>query len=361
VSQTFKLVFKGTDPVIAGDNCVDCPLGVDPSQWPLAVDYDATEKAAKKDKVHPGGTVKVFGSFCWGTEYERAELYMLPKNQPAPTSLKGKSIEEAQQAQQTLIRDGLKGKAIDGGDTFVEFDVPDTTKFLSGKGKTMTARLIVVDSFVKRTSPVLEGRILTLAAEEKPLNLLLIGGLTFGGVVLILLVVSLFRGGSAKSRRRAGATAPAPPRPVVGGPGPAPAPAPALAPVFGAPPGGPPVGYGMAPGPAPGYGAPPAGPPPAMARNATLQSAVGVYGIPEGREMKVGRDPGLCDICLTEPRISGMHATVKLEGGQLFVRDEGSNNGTAVGGARIQSFGWVPVPPGGTVKFGPIEFSVRFE
>ena len=360
VSQTFKLVFKNTDPVITGDNCVDCPLGVDPTQWPLAIDYEATEKAAKKDRVHPGGSVKIFGSFCWGTSYERAELYLLPKNQPAPTSLKGKSIDEAQQAQQTLIRDGLKGKAVDGGDNFVEFDVPDTTKFLAGKGKSMTARLIVVDSFVKRTSPVLEERILTLAAEDKPLNLLLIGGLTFGGVILVLLVVSLLRGGGgAKSRRRGGGTAPAPPRPVVGGMGPAPAPSPGFgAPVPGAPlPGGAPPAYGAGP-PMPGPGGHPG---PGVPRNATLQSALGVYHVSEGRETKVGRDPGLCDICLSEPRISGMHATLKLEGGQLFVRDEGSNNGTAVGGVRIQSFGWVPVPAGGTVKFGPIEFTVRFE
>jgi hypothetical protein len=235
----------------------------------------------------------------------------------------------------------------------------------------------VVDSFVKRTSPVLEERILTLAAEEKPLNLLLIGGLSFGGVVLVLLVVSLFRGGGAKSRRRGGGSAPAAPRPVGPAPAPAPAPGPAPAPTPGFAPG--PAYGGPAPAPGgvvgpPGYGAPPAAgygaapvpafgaaPAPGGVRSAVLQSNVGVYTLAEGREMKVGRDPGLCDICLTEPRISGMHATLKLEGGQLFVRDEGSNNGTSVGGVRVQSFGWVPVPAGGTVKFGPIEFAVRFE
>jgi pSer/pThr/pTyr-binding forkhead associated (FHA) protein len=81
----------------------------------------------------------------------------------------------------------------------------------------------------------------------------------------------------------------------------------------------------------------------------------------EGREMKVGRDPGLCDIVLTEPRISGMHASVKLEAGQLLVRDEGSNNGTYIAGARVQPHAWQPVGAGGALRFGPIEFNVRFE
>ena len=80
-----------------------------------------------------------------------------------------------------------------------------------------------------------------------------------------------------------------------------------------------------------------------------------------GRELKVGRDPGLCDIHLTEPRISGMHASLKFEGGQLLVRDEGSNNGTYVSGGQIQSYGWVPLAPGATVRFGPIEFTVQLE
>jgi pSer/pThr/pTyr-binding forkhead associated (FHA) protein len=52
---------------------------------------------------------------------------------------------------------------------------------------------------------------------------------------------------------------------------------------------------------------------------------------------------------------------VKLEGGQLLVRDEGSNNGTYVGGQKIQPHVWTPVPPGGMIRFGPVEFSTRLE
>jgi pSer/pThr/pTyr-binding forkhead associated (FHA) protein len=97
------------------------------------------------------------------------------------------------------------------------------------------------------------------------------------------------------------------------------------------------------------------------ARQATLQGTPGIYPVAEGRELKVGRDPGACDICLTEPRVSGLHASLKFEGGQLFVRDEGSNNGTYLNGARVQSYAWLPVAPGAQLKFGPIEFAVRFE
>ena len=98
-----------------------------------------------------------------------------------------------------------------------------------------------------------------------------------------------------------------------------------------------------------------------MARQATLHGTPGVYPVGEGRELKVGRDPGVCDICLTEPRVSGLHASVKFEAGQLQVRDEGSNNGTYLNGARLSSYVWQPVPPGGQVRFGPIEFTVRVE
>ena len=98
--------------------------------------------------------------------------------------------------------------------------------------------------------------------------------------------------------------------------------------------------------------------------NSVMPRAVanpGTYPVAPGRELKIGRDPGLCDVCLTEPRISGLHATCKFEAGQLMVRDEGSNNGTFVAGGRIQSYAWVAVPSGSAIRFGPIEFTVRLE
>jgi len=238
ITQTFKLAFKNTNPAISGDNFVNVPVGIDPSTWPLDVDVEATMKHAKRNRVHPGGTVKIFGNFCWGSDAKRAQLYMIPKNQPAPASLKGSSLDDAKDAQRKLTQSNMVGKSVAAGDTFVEFEAPDTTKFLSGTDKKMTARIVVLDSRGYRTSAITSDKILTLPAEEKPLNLLLIGGLTFGGVVLLLLVVQIFRGGG---KRRRGGGPPAAPAPVVAGPGP---------PMVGGPPQGggyPPQGGGYPP------------------------------------------------------------------------------------------------------------------
>jgi pSer/pThr/pTyr-binding forkhead associated (FHA) protein len=59
--------------------------------------------------------------------------------------------------------------------------------------------------------------------------------------------------------------------------------------------------------------------------------------------------------------VSSFHATVKLEGGHLFVRDENSNNGTFIQGVRISASQWAPVPHGGSLRFGPDAFTVRLE
>jgi pSer/pThr/pTyr-binding forkhead associated (FHA) protein len=124
--------------------------------------------------------------------------------------------------------------------------------------------------------------------------------------------------------------------------------------------------YGAAPG-APGFGNSPASPPPnpygapVYASRATLQGAAGVFSVNPGMELKAGRDASQCGILLQEPRVSGVHASVKIEGGQLLVRDEQSNNGTHVNGARIPPGVWAPVPNGSLLRFGPVEFSVRIE
>jgi hypothetical protein len=99
----------------------------------------------------------------------------------------------------------------------------------------------------------------------------------------------------------------------------------------------------------------------AEATGATILGAAGQFAIRRGVEVRVGRDPAECPIILGEPRVSGVHATLKFEDGQLMVRDEGSNNGTYVNGARIAPSVWTVVPSGGVLRFGPVEFTVRFE
>ncbi|WP_437801507.1 FHA domain-containing protein [Sorangium sp. So ce693] len=345
ITQTFKLAFINTDPPIAGDATFqNVPVGIDPTAWPLDIDRDATDRAAKKTPIYPGGTVKIFGNFCWGGNAQRAEIYMVPKNQAAPQSLQGGNIEDAKKAQRTLIEGGMRGKAVSAGDSVVEFELPDTDKFLVGKGDQTTARLIIYDNQARRTSAVTADKILTLKAKEAPLPYLLIGGVTFGGVVIVLLLVSIFRGGG---KRRGGTVAAAPPRPIVAGSGPPPPYAPAPPPPgdFG--------GYGG--------GGPMMGPPMGGVSRATLSGPAGIFTVHPGAEVRAGRDGASCLIALSEPRVSGTHASVKLEAGQLFVRDENSNNGTYVNGQRIAAAVWTLVPPGASLRFGPVEFSVRLE
>jgi pSer/pThr/pTyr-binding forkhead associated (FHA) protein len=89
--------------------------------------------------------------------------------------------------------------------------------------------------------------------------------------------------------------------------------------------------------------------------------AAGQFAIRAGVDVRVGRDPAQCPITLAEPRVSGVHATLKFENGGLVVRDEGSNNGTYVNGLRIAANVWTPVPSGSPLKFGPVEFTARVE
>jgi hypothetical protein len=102
-------------------------------------------------------------------------------------------------------------------------------------------------------------------------------------------------------------------------------------------------------------------PPAAPASRATIVGPLGQFPILPGAEVRVGRDPALCAVALAEPRISGVHSTLKFEAANLWVRDERSNNGTYVAGERIQPGAWTVVPSGRALRFGPVEFDVRLE
>lgn len=341
IQQTFNLVFKNTELTIAGDGSyTNVPVGIDPTAWPLDIDVQRTEDAAEKNPLYPGGKVTIYGNFCWGTKKERAELYLLPKNQEVPTTLENGTVDDAKNAQKTLIDQGLRGTVLDANDDFVTFELPDKEKFLAGKAENFSARVVVHDSLSKRTSAVTKEKILTLKAQQKPLPYLFIGLGAFGGLVLILLLVAAFRSGGRKRGGGGGSAAAAPP-PRVGGGAPPPAPAP------------------MAPMPAPMPMAAPPGP--AFVQRATLSGAAGIFTVLPGVEMKAGRDGAMCQILLTEPRVSGTHSTLKIEGGQLYLRDDNSNNGTHLNGQRLPGGVWTPVPNGAAIRFGPIEFNVSLE
>ncbi len=112
----------------------------------------------------------------------------------------------------------------------------------------------------------------------------------------------------------------------------------------------------FAPGAAPPGGAPAGGP-----TRATLQSPAGVFTVMAGTEVHAGRDPAQCVVLLAEARVSGVHATMKLENGQFFVRDDNSNNGTFVNAVQIGPGVWTPVPQGSVLRFGPVELTLHLD
>lgn len=99
----------------------------------------------------------------------------------------------------------------------------------------------------------------------------------------------------------------------------------------------------------------------AIPTSATIVGAAGQFAIKSGSEVRVGRDPATCPITLTDPKVSGNHATLKFENGGLLVRDDGSNNGTYIDGARIPAQTWTPVSPNVRIRFGPVEFVVKID
>ncbi|MGH7435730.1 MAG: FHA domain-containing protein, partial [Polyangiaceae bacterium] len=420
VDQTFNLVFDNVKPAIAPDGTFkDVPIGIDPSQWPLALDMAKTTQAAQSNPLYPGGQFTVYGNFCWAGDKTRAESYFVPAG-TAPPKGNAHDIAAAQQAMQQLQAQHMLGTAVAAGDGYVTFNVPDNDQIMNGTGDNAVAHLVVYDNKAHRASALDATSVLTLKVVKKPISVTLIAGVAGLLVVIILLVLVLLRGGGG-GKRQGGAPPAAP-----SGPGYGPPPGGG----YGAPPqgyGGPPQSYGgqsYGEPPAGGYGASPllspatspaapitaaimgrvpaggteaipanAAPPvtavsaagvgggvvqiqcPACGMNtmatpgqtsfcfscgqvlpgsasgppsARLRGTAGEFTVPSGPEVRVGRDPSACSILLGEPRVSGVHATLKLEAGRLLVRDETSNNGTWISNERIVPGTWTPLPSGAT-------------
>jgi hypothetical protein len=317
ITQSFKLVFNNVNPPILGDTTFeDVPIGIDPTTWPLDVDAEQT-KAQIGDGLYPGGKFKVYGDFCWGGDKNRAEVYFLPTGSTPPADLKTADLESARRAQKQLIAQGMRGTAVEAADAFVEFEAPSSDKLIQGSGPRAVARLIVVDNKAARTSGVTGDTILELKATTAPFPLVWALGGLFGLTVLALLVVVLLRGGGRKG--------PAKTRPSAQGPGAAPAPR------------------------------------AHSASQATLQGAAGVFTVAAGSEVRAGRDDSKCVVLLNDPGVSGVHATLKVEGGQLWIRDERSNNGTFVDETRIPPGTWTALNPGSQLRFGPVAFGIRLD
>jgi len=318
ITQSFKLVFNNTNPPIVGDTTFeDVPIGIDPTTWPLDVDRAQTT-AQLGGGVYPGGRFKVYGDFCWGGDKSRAEVYFLPAGSSPPADLKTTDLEAARRAQKQLIGQGMRGTAIEAADAFVEFEAPDSDKIIHGSGARGVTRLVVFDNKASRTSGVTADTILELKATTAPFPLMWALAGSFGVTVVALLLVVLFRG---NGRRRPAVTAASPKAPVVG----------SLAPQ------------------------------PKRAQQATLQGPAGVFSVSGGTEVRAGRDEAKCVVLLNDPSVSGVHASLKIESGQLWVRDERSNNGTFVDEVRLAPGTWTALQSGARLEFGPVGFNVLLE
>jgi hypothetical protein len=324
ITQSFKLVFNNVNPPIVGDTTFEnVPIGIDPTTWPLDVDRAQTT-AQIGEGVYPGGRFKVFGDFCWGGDKNRAEVYFLPAGSTPPSDLKTTDLESARKAQKNLIGQGMRGTAIETADAFVEFEAPDADKIIHGAGARGVARLVVFDNKASRTSGVTADSILELKATTAPFPLMWALGGAFAVTVIALLLVVLLRG---NGKRRSAPGGSAPKAPLV-----------------------PPYGGGAPPGPGP-----------STVHQATLQGAAGVFSVSGGTEVRAGRDESKCVVLLEDPSVSGVHASLKIEGGQFWVRDERSNNGTFVDDNRLAPGAWTALKSGSRLRFGPVNFSVRLE
>ncbi len=243
VDQTFDLEFAGTNPPIKGDNTfANVPIGVDPTQWPLDIDNAKTQAEANANPIWPGGTMKIYGNFCWGSDNKRAEAYFVPAGTAADPSFSSTNLAQIQAARQKLIAEDLRGACTDGNSAFATFAVPNEDTMLDGAGDATTVvHVLVADTGANRVSGHDAQTILTLKATKAPMNLLLILGIGGGVVVILLLVIVLMRGGGGGGKKKSRGGAP-PAAPVVAGGY-----------------GGPPPNYGGAPPAGGGYGAPPPG------------------------------------------------------------------------------------------------------
>ncbi len=72
----------------------------------------------------------------------------------------------------------------------------------------------------------------------------------------------------------------------------------------------------------------------------------------------LGRRPGL-DLTLGSSRVSGKHAEILVIGGNLFIRDLSSKNGTFVNRRRVSHL--TPISPGDHIELADLEFRVEYQ
>jgi hypothetical protein len=370
---TFALSFEGATPPVLGDRRTNVAFGAQAARWPLAVDAQATLAEAGARPARPGGRLVVRGRFCWGEARERAELVLLAPDQRPPAAAPPKD-----EALAALLGSAQRVRAVEVGREHAVFELPDDARFVHDEplaGAAGRARVILRDTGLGRWSGATEASLLTLPAARRSLAVWVLA-VAGGALALTATAVAVWRR-RARQERLARPT-PVPsritPSPAVALAQPTPLSAPLVLPRVAparsaAPTDEPALAADREPDPPPS--APPGpvlGPTEAAASEpaprpsgALLEGALGRYRVAEGAEARVGRDPGGCAVCLSEPGVGLVHATVRVEAGRLLVRDEGTPEGTFVGGVRAAALVWTPVGDGAALAFGPVVFTVRLE
>lgn len=324
LTQSLSLIFPGSDPPILGDaSFKDVPLGFDPASWPLDVDLAATRREMDAGGgLFPGATFKVFGHFCWGGDLSRPEVYFLPPGEALPESLAASGSSAYEEVRRRLIALDMRSPALAANESFAEFRVPETERILHGSGDRQAARFVIVDRKAKRSSGLTAGTAIEVKATKRPIPQFWYWALGAGALTLITLF--WFAIARFVSRRRSALTTYSGIR-IEGSPYLTPAPI-------------------SQRGPRPNKTSP---------NRAILLGKAGRFTILSGTELTVGRDGSRATAVLAHPKVSGLHATFRMEGGVLSVRDEGSNAGTRVRGERLAPGQFVELTNDDSVDLGP--------
>lgn len=322
VTQSFSLLFGDGAPAIVGDSSFrDVPIGIDPAKWPLDVDVELTKRYARqKGGVYPGGSVRIFGNFCWAGDKSRPEVYFLPPGEKLPQEL-GDSPDAARDVQKRLASLDMRGQVRTADRSFVEFGVPESDQLLHGEGKNSVVRLVIADGLLRRTSGLTEATVLQVMGQKPPVPMYYYGLAGLGGALLITIALLVV---GAQRQRVQSATSSLPLKRLSRSPYMTPSP------------------VTRAPRSEGGAGT-----------RAVLEGPAGRFTLLAGTDLSVGRDGTRCAAVIQSPAVSGLHATFRFEQGKLMVKDEGSSQGTKVDQRVITAGEWVELSHGDEIFLGP--------
>lgn len=80
----------------------------------------------------------------------------------------------------------------------------------------------------------------------------------------------------------------------------------------------------------------------------------------EAARIVIGRGDG-CEVRVPDPSVSSRHASIRQKGSGHVIEDEGSTNGTWIGGTRLAPHAARPLADGDLVRVGRVWLEIRFE